>query len=79
MAEFSKEYIECENWNIPHDFCVMDEFKKLKEGEHLDIICEGFGFTRIHRNNHMCYVWFPRTQELQLFTNVMLLSRAKND
>jgi hypothetical protein len=71
MAEFSKEYIECENWNIPHDFCVMDEFNKLSEGEHVDIICEGFGFTRIHRNANQCLLWFPRIDRYVCLEEIM--------
>jgi hypothetical protein len=79
MAEFSKEFIECEDWGGRYDFCVMDEFKKLREGEAAEIICEGFGFTRIHRNNNRCYVWFPRAEKLEPIEDVILRSRLKND
>lgn len=71
MAEFSKEYIEKEGWGITHDFCVSDEFKKLKEGEAINVICEGFGFTRIHRINNQCSLWFPRTKKFVLIEDLL--------
>ena len=63
MAEFSKEYIECENWDVPYDFSIQGELNKLSEGDHVGIICEGFGFTRIHRDANQCLLWFPRVSQ----------------
>jgi hypothetical protein len=77
MAEFSKEYIEYENWDVPNDFCVMDEFKKLKQGETIDIICEGFGFTRIHRNANQCLLWFPRIDRYVSLEEIMSAESLK--
>lgn len=71
MAEFSYEYIMKEGWNIPFDFSIQDEFNTLKDGETADRICEGFGFTRIHRKANTCLLWFPRIEKFIAFDEIM--------
>ncbi len=56
MAEFSKEWCEKEEFNIPYDFSVIEVFSRLKEGESTVMICEGFGFTHIVNDGGECYV-----------------------
>jgi hypothetical protein len=54
MAEFSKEYITLQGWTIIPDFSIHLEFKKLKEGEMKQVICEGFGFNAILKEDNTC-------------------------
>lgn len=54
MAEFSKEYIEQQEWDMTPDFSIHLEFKKLKEGGMKPIICEGFGFKAIIKEDNTC-------------------------
>ena len=58
MAEFSKEYIKQQDWEMTPDFSIHLEFKKLKEGEMKPIICEGFGFTAIIKEDNTCKLLF---------------------
>jgi len=51
MAEFSKQYIqssnsELENW----DFDILEIAKTLKNGYYTPVICEGYGFIGIAKN-----------------------------
>ncbi len=71
MAEFSKEYIKKEGWETEYDFCILDEFNKLKEGETINLICEGFGSSRVHRINNQCCLWLPRTEEYTLLEELV--------
>lgn len=56
MAKYSKEYTEKQNTGMSNDFSVEKVFQKLKDGESLPIICEGFGFTAISDRNDECFV-----------------------
>lgn len=56
MAEFSKEYFESINQDLPGDFSYKEEFSNLEEGEYFYEICEGFGTIGITRKNDKMYV-----------------------
>lgn len=71
MAEFSYEYITKEGWDIPFDFSIQDIYNELEDGETAYEICEGFGFTRIHRNANQCLLWFPRIEKYVTLEEVM--------
>lgn len=47
MADFSKQYCELHDPEMPHDFDIMEEYHKLKPGNYIPYICEGFGFVAI--------------------------------
>ena len=47
MADFSKQYTEINNSEIPGDFDIIDEFNKLEDDHYISMICEGFGFIAI--------------------------------
>ena len=72
MAEFSYEFIAREGWDVPFDFSIQDVFNNLKDGEVAYEVCEGFGFTRIHRNANECLLWFPSVSRLIPLDEVML-------
>jgi hypothetical protein len=65
MAEFSKEFLEKENWSMYPDFSIIEEFNKLQDGESAAFICEGFGFHLIKRHDDKCVLVF-RDKEILL-------------
>ena len=44
MADFSKQYCQKYDPEMPWDFNIDTEFDRLEPGELVPIICEGFGF-----------------------------------
>lgn len=56
MSEYSKEWCERNDLRGFHDFSINREFSRLKLGESLSIVCEGYGITQIVNNNNECYV-----------------------
>ena len=49
MAEFSKQWCEANDPQLPWDFDIEEEFDKLQNGEFVSLICEGFGFIGIQK------------------------------
>lgn len=47
MAEFSKQWCELYDPELPWDFDIMEEFHKLTPGNYVPYICEGFSFIAI--------------------------------
>jgi len=58
MAEYSAEYLKNYDWKISPDFSIQDVFSKLKLGESVDKICEGYGFVKISNVNDTCLLTF---------------------
>lgn len=50
MAEFSKEYCIEKNMEFQGDFSVEEEFNHLEKDNYTGMICEGYGFIAIARN-----------------------------
>jgi hypothetical protein len=50
MADFSKEYCERYDFEMPHDFSVIEIFNGLKPGYCQSCICEGYGFVAIGKD-----------------------------
>jgi hypothetical protein len=50
MAEFSKEYCIERNMGFQGDFSIEEEFNQLEKDNCTGIICEGYGFIAIARN-----------------------------
>ena len=50
MAEFSKQWCEINDPEMPWDFDILEEFDKLPTNHYISIICEGFGFIAIMRD-----------------------------
>jgi hypothetical protein len=50
MAEFSKEYCIERNMGFQGDFSIEEEFNKLEKDNDIGIVCEGYGFIGIARN-----------------------------
>jgi hypothetical protein len=62
MAEFSKEFIEKNKWEMEPDFSIIREFNKLKDGEEISLICEGFGFQKIKKVGASCVLFFGQNE-----------------
>ena len=77
MSEFSYEFIKKMNWGDSFDFSITDIYNNLREGEAYNVICEGFGFTKIMKSNNQCLLWFPRKECYINFND--LLSMDLND
>lgn len=50
MAEFSKQYCEKHDFDFPHDFDIIEVADGLPNGHYTSIICEGFGFIAIGKD-----------------------------
>ena len=51
MAEFSKQYCEIHDPEMPWDFDILEEAAKCKPDYSIPYICEGFGFIAVGRDN----------------------------
>ena len=50
MAEFSKQYCEKHDFDFNHDFDIFEIADGLQNEHYTSIICEGFGFIAIGKN-----------------------------
>jgi len=47
MAEFSKQWCELNDPEMPWDFDIIEVANNLKQNYYIPYICEGFGFSAI--------------------------------
>ena len=52
MAEFSKQYCELHDSEMSHDFDIIEIADGLEPEHYTPIICEGFGFIAIGKNEN---------------------------
>jgi hypothetical protein len=50
MADFSKQYCDIYDPEMPHDFDIEKVAEKLDNDYYLSFICEGFGFSAIGKD-----------------------------
>ena len=50
MAEFSKQYCECEDRDFSWDFDILEITKDLHNEHFVSYICEGYGFIAIGKD-----------------------------
>lgn len=50
MADFSKQWTENNDPEMPWDFDIEEEFSKLNPGTYISMICEGYGFLAIGKS-----------------------------
>jgi len=50
MAEFSKQWCEINDPGMPGDFDILEEANKLNPNSYIPMICEGFGFVAIAKD-----------------------------
>lgn len=50
MADFSKQWCDLNDPEFPHDFDILEIAEELENGEYTEIICEGFGFLAIAKD-----------------------------
>ena len=63
MADFSKQWCDINDPEMPHDFDILEVFGKLKPNTYENWICEGFGFGAIGNLNGQCMLLMP-TEDL---------------
>jgi hypothetical protein len=51
MADYSKQWCDLYDSDMPYDFDILEEFEKLPKNHYISIICEGFGFIAIMRDH----------------------------
>ena len=51
MADFSKQWCEINDPEMPYDFDIIEEASKLKPNYSINHICEGFGFIAIGKTD----------------------------
>jgi len=51
MAEFSKQWVEINDPEFGWDFDIEEIVNQLKPNHYVPIICEGFGFIAIGKDN----------------------------
>jgi hypothetical protein len=52
MADFSKQYCEIHDPEMPFDFDILEEAKHIPPGHYISMICEGFGFIAISKDKN---------------------------
>ena len=50
MADFSKQYCEINDPEMPYDFDILQIANQVLPDHYIPIICEGFGFVAIGKN-----------------------------
>ena len=58
MAEFSKEYCEKYDMGFEGDFSITEIFDTLEDDHFMPIICEGYGFLGILKQENKCRLMF---------------------
>jgi hypothetical protein len=51
MADFSKQWCEQNDFGMTGDFDILEEAEKLEPNRYIDIICEGYGFNAIAKDD----------------------------
>jgi hypothetical protein len=65
MADYSKQWCDINDSDMPHDFDILEEFGKLPKNNYIPIICEGFGFIAIMRDHEdKCLLAFDDNGEI---------------
>ena len=61
MADFSKQWCDINDPEMPYDFDIMEEYSKLETGCSVSMICEGFGILGIAKghNNEVLVAIYP--------------------
>jgi len=52
MADFSKQWCDINDPEMPYDFDIMEEYSKLETGYSISMICEGFGILGIAKGHN---------------------------
>jgi hypothetical protein len=59
MADFSKQWCDINDPDMPSDFDIDEVFNKLKPNTYDNWICEGFGFAAIGNMDGNCMLAMP--------------------
>jgi hypothetical protein len=64
MADFSKQWCELNDPEMPWDFDIKEVFKRLEPNSYIPYICEGFGFGAIGNINGECMLMMPLNDDI---------------
>ena len=53
MADFSKQWCELNDPEMPSDFDILEEANKLEPNNYIPMICEGYGFIAIGKDERI--------------------------
>jgi hypothetical protein len=59
MSDFSKQWCEVNDPNMPHDFDILEVFSRLKHNTYESWICEGYGFGAVANIDGECMLHMP--------------------
>jgi hypothetical protein len=59
VADYSKQWCDINDSDMPSDFCIDEIFNGLSENSYVNYICEGFGFDAIGNINGELMVSMP--------------------
>jgi hypothetical protein len=63
MADFSKQWCDHNDPEMPYDFDIVEIFEKLELNTYENWICEGYGFAAIGNINGECVLLMPIDDE----------------
>jgi hypothetical protein len=66
MADFSKQWCEINDPEMPYDFDIKEIFKRLGLNSYENWICEGFGFVGVGNVNGDCMLLMPTDDEPEM-------------
>lgn len=52
MADFSKQWCVANDPDMPSDFDILEEANNLEPNHYVPVICEGYGFIAIGKDEH---------------------------
>ena len=52
MAEFSKQWCDLNDTEMPWGFDILNEVENLPPGHYFALICEGFGFVAVGKDEN---------------------------
>jgi hypothetical protein len=59
MSDFSKQWCNANDPDMPYDFDILEVFSKLKHDTYENWICEGYGFVAIGNMDGNCMLAIP--------------------
>ena len=65
MAEFSKQWCDLNDPEMPHDFDIQEIAESLHCDYYKSFICEGFGFTAIGKNSEAEIILYFPNEDMQ--------------
>ena len=59
MSDFSKQWCDANDPDMPYDFDILEVFSRLKYNTYENWVCEGYGFAAIANIDGECMLNMP--------------------